>query len=523
MCSEFIAEHEENFKYLILTCVLTENHFHGIRKGQALDEECDWPPSPGRVFQALINAAFAGVPAAMHDTMHSAEQALEWLERQAPPVVVARDALPEYRRIRLQTALPLNNKQDSDLLKSGLQLAPMRRISGYDLNGDDVLVLEICYLWQLQYDNNPPLDTLDELASRVSYFGRAEDRVEMEFRVVERLPDIPVEHSRWLPSLRNSGLRLGVPRPNSLKELRHRHELLVPARTRKPNALSCLALQAYQLHDQICFPQPVQECIVNLVSYGGDLDGVVQAFDPLAANKYRAWLRAAIIRVAREKIHWADPALALELIAGHLTDSEASKVPHLAIIPVPSLHQNGQADGQVRRFALLGYASREHAGKAASIYQTLFRSLEECSLIHDGEPAGLFARVCDADKDKTWWSYKTTSVVWSTSIPIAFSTTKFDVSKALTGNEKHQKRQVELVKLVRRALRIQGIPASIADDCSIQVSATPFLPKTHRAEKYSATGKSFRIHARLTFPCPVEGPVILGDGRYSGMGLFFPA
>jgi CRISPR-associated protein Csb2 len=515
-------EEDPRVKHLILTCVLTENHFHGIRMGRAGEEECDWPPSPGRVFQSLINAAFAGVPAALHGTMHPAERALEWLERQAPPVVVARDALPEFRRKRLQTALPLNNKKDSDLLKSGLQLAPLRRISGYDLNGRDARVLEIRYLWQLQYDSKPPLDTLDELASRVSYFGRAEDRVEMEFRVVESLPDIPVEHSRWLPSARNSGLRLGVPRPHSLKELRDRHDLLIPARTRKPNALSCLSLQAYQLHDEVGFPQPVQECIVNLVSYDADPDGVVQSFDPLVANKFRAWLRAAIIRVAREEIHWADPAVALEFIAGHMADSGSSKVPHLAIVPVPSLHRNGQADGQVRRFALLGYAAPEHASRAASIYQTLFRSLDECSLIHDGEPSGLFARVCPADRDKTWASYKTTSPIWVTCLPIAFTSTKFDVCKALTGNAKHLKRQEELARLIRRALRIQGIPASIADDCSVQVSATPFLPRTQRAEKYSATGKSFRIHARLTFPCPVEGPVILGDGRYSGMGLCFP-
>ncbi|MEI6624433.1 MAG: type I-U CRISPR-associated protein Csb2 [Actinomycetes bacterium] len=281
-------EEDPRVKHLILTCVLTENHFHGIRMGRAGEEECDWPPSPGRVFQSLINAAFAGVPAALHGTMHPAERALEWLERQAPPVVAARDALPEYRRKRLQTALPLNNKKDSDLVKSGLQLAPLRRISGYDLNGRDARVLEIRYLWQLQHDTVPPLDTLDELASRVSYFGRAEDRVEMEFRVVESLPDIPVEHSRWLPSVRNSALRLGVPCPNSLKELRDRHDLLIPARTRKPNALSCLSLQAYQLHDEVGFPQPVLECIVNLVSYDADPDGVVQSFDPSGPD-YMLW------------------------------------------------------------------------------------------------------------------------------------------------------------------------------------------------------------------------------------------
>jgi CRISPR-associated protein Csb2 len=448
--------------------------------------------------------------------MIHAVSALHWLEQMPAPDMVTHDAQQAHLKVRLNTALPLNNRTDADFLKSGLQLAPLRRISGYDVNpdGDDLVIR---YVWHLPESQTAPLEELNELAARVSYFGRAEDRVEMAFSLTCDMPAIPGGQVRWNPCDGCRGVKLAIPRPYSLRDLGARHDLKVPARIRKANSLSCLRLQAYERHDTHALANPAFVSIVSLSGSGGN----VRAFDPLFASKYRAWLRGALIRTAREEIHWMDRAFALEIISGHLPDGRPTKCPHLAVVPLPSLHQSGLADGQVRRFALLGFApsDADRQSAAADVFRTLIRSINGKPLVHDGRQTDLVIEV--SSNDRVWQQFASTSRVWNTAFPIKLKS-KFDVSRALSDNERHIRRQQELQRLIRRALSVQGLPASVADYTAVTTSATPFIPKTERVEKYLTDGTGFLSHARLVFPCPVAGPLVIGDGRYSGMGLCFP-
>jgi CRISPR-associated protein Csb2 len=512
---------EPTTTHLVLTCDLTEGHFHGIRLSVRGSEECDWPPAPSRVFQSLTHAAFAGVPTQTEQYHQSASQALQWLEKQAPPRIDAPKPSEGQTNIKFQNALPLNNRTKTQLLKAGLQLAPLRRISQYDFCKGDTgqIPLQVRYVWQISSSNSIPLDDLSELAARVSYFGRAEDRVEMNFSISEELPAMEVGIQRWLPTHRTSTV-LNVPRSQSLAELVTRHNITPASRVRKASTASCFQQQAYQEHDTLPFWQPVHVGIVKLVRAE---DGDVASFDVLYASKYRAWLRAAILRCADKDIRWLDKPLALELISGHRHDDSFSRNPHLAIVPLPSLHSNGMADGNVRRFALLGYATELKSKEATEIYKTLYQSLNDIEIIHHGKATGFFAQTDTSGErnDKVWKLYTATSSCWTTSMPIAL-TSKFDVSKSLSPNLKHQKRQAELTKLIRRALKLQGVPNETVEQVDITISSSPFLQHTHRVEEYRKEGNGYLIHAKLQFPCPVRGPVIIGDGRYSGMGLCFP-
>jgi CRISPR-associated protein Csb2 len=75
---------------------------------------------------------------------------------------------------------------------------------------------------------------------------------------------------------------------------------------------------------------------------------------------------------------------------------------------------------------------------------------------------------------------------------------------------------------VVQALRHAGIGANATE---IQVQREPFTPKGERVEAF-ATGTRFakeRLwHVAITFTEPVRGPLILGDGRYLGLGLMEP-
>lgn len=512
---------ESTTTHLVLTCELTEGHFHGIRLSPRGAEECDWPPAPARVFQSLTHAAFAGVPVQAQQHHQAATRALNWLEKLSPPMIDAPKSNEGQKKVKLQNALPVNNRAKTELLKSGLQLAPLRRISQYDFcaGNSDVATLQVRYVWQVPLSFVVPLDDLSELAARVSYFGRAEDRVEMHFSISEELPDMETSGQRWLPTHRTA-ISLSVPRPKSLADLVTRHELTPASRIRKPSAVSCFLPQGYQEHDTLSFSQPVHVGIVKLLRAE---DGDVASFDALYASKYRAWLRAAILRCADIDIRWSDKPLAMELISGHTADSSFSRSPHLAIVPLPSLHSNGMADGNVRRFALLGYASESTSKEAAEIYATLYRSINDLELIHHGKATGFFTQTDRSGEhtDKVWKLYTATSQCWTTALPI-YLTSKFDISKSLPPNLRHLKRHAELSRLIRRALKMQGLPHETAENTEVMVSPSPFLQHTHRVEYYRKEGNCYLTHAKVNFPCAVSGPVVIGDGRYSGMGLCFP-
>ncbi|MGH6841238.1 MAG: type I-G CRISPR-associated protein Csb2, partial [Methylocella sp.] len=75
---------------------------------------------------------------------------------------------------------------------------------------------------------------------------------------------------------------------------------------------------------------------------------------------------------------------------------------------------------------------------------------------------------------------------------------------------------------VRQALRHAGIGASVE---TIRVQREPFESKGLRAEAF-AKGIRFikeRLwHAEVGFSRPIAGPVLIGDGRYLGLGLMAP-
>ena len=93
----------------------------------------------------------------------------------------------------------------------------------------------------------------------------------------------------------------------------------------------------------------------------------------------------------------------------------------------------------------------------------------------------------------------------------------------LSDNERHLRRQAEWQRLVRASLRHVHVPEDLVESCQIQLTAGPLLPATERAERYRPKDERARfVHACLTFCRPVRGPLLVGDRRYQGFGLFLP-
>jgi len=280
--------------------------------------------------------------------------------------------------------------------------------------------------------------------------------------------------------------------------------------------------------------QPVATVIFQLYPENGDPDVNALSCDAEYSGLWREFFRSEIVKLASDPDNWDDPPLADELLTGHSSPNKPATRPHLAIVPLPSIDAAHKADGHVRRVALLGYAAPEVASKAISIYNTLFKALDDLILVEQtpfrrhGECVPVRLELRKPNADAVWHHLTSKSRVWCSIIPVAisrgFKVPKFHPDgRPMSDNERYHRKQYEWSELLRASLCHIGLPPELVAACAIETTATPLVPKSQRAEKYRAPGeKAVLTHVRLEFPAQVRGPLILGDRRYFGLGLFVP-
>ena len=522
---------------LVLHCSFVAHSYQGVRLTPDQKEELDWPPSPARLHLALMAAAFGGLPAGKEEQLAgNALEALRWLEQQPPPDIVA-SVLSEdsHAATRFRLAIPQNNPAKSDLTKTSILLAPILWPRAVGRSSEP---LRVDYVWRLEVAADREaaaryLGVFADLVAQVRYLGRAEDRIEarVELKEHDSLDGSPEICERWRPTSQAADIDLWAPRGGTTDDLIRNHALVVPARSRKPPARRFLRTQGYA-REAPAGLLPVHVAIFQLFADRTDGGESPLSCDPENAGIWRIRIRGKAVEFALDRDRWDEPNLAEELITGHPPgQSKRTEKPHLAFVPVPSISVHGKADGRVRRFALLGYArvGTETEAQAAEVYRVLCASLEgetiEAGTSHyylqpvDGRP----------ERDKVWSQFVRSSRLWHSVTPVALSrgfnvpTHSVDGSRKLTSNERHLRKLAEWVALVRSSLRHIGLPGDVVATCSIMLTPSPLVPNTQRAERYRLPGEpAVLTHARMEFAEPVRGPLIVGDRRYQGYGLFFP-
>jgi CRISPR-associated protein Csb2 len=520
---------------LVLHCDFVAYSYQGVRLTPDQREELDWPPSPARLHQALIRAALTCLPVEMRDALAgNALEALRWLERQAPPVIVA-SAMSENPDAAtcFRLAIPQNNPTESDPTKTSVLLAPTLRRRAVGRSSEP---LTSDYVWRLETVTSQEaaarhLGVLADLAAQVRYLGRAEDQIEARIELEEHDFENPSPETRetWRPTNQLADIDLWVPRGETTDELIANHALVVPARTRKPPARRFLRSQGYS-RAAIGGMRPVHVGIFQLVAETGDPDELPFSCDAENAGVWRSRIRQKAVNFAVDGGRWDHPELAQELISGHPPgESKRTEQPHLAFVPLPSISSHGKADGRVRRFALLGYARDGIEAEATEVYRALCASLDGEDFEAEKSSYRLQMLAGQPGTDKVWCQFLRSSRVWHSVTPVALArgfsvpTLSNDSSRKLTSNERHLRKLAEWAALLRASLRHIGLPENLVATCSITLTASPLVPNTNRAELYRPPGESAVLtHARLEFAELVRGPLIVGDRRYKGYGLFFP-
>lgn len=516
---------------LIIQCRFIAHSYTGVRQNREGRDELDWPPAPARLHQGFIASTLANLPEAMRrEFSEPTLAALRWLESLPPPEIISSIRADDSgHRRALNVAMPHNSpRKPGEFSKSHGDLAPVLRATP---KSDEAL--SASYRWAdeapaFHRDAEVHFPALRDAAAKLRYMGRAEDRVECDVHWHTKGVQNPTSEilEVWRPATQAEDIRLLTARPKSTDELmlefqkaheRHARESKRPARL-------FLRQQSY-VRDAAEGLLPIHVSIFQILRDTGNPDQLPEVCDAINAHRWRSPLRALACKVAANPELWNNHALAEELISGHIQGSgQHTQQQHLAFVPLPSLSHHGKADGRVRRFALLGYAAKEVAQDAVSIYRTLAANL-------DGESIEIGYRlqlVEDPQRDKVWPLYTKASRGWVTATPLAIARSYKVPSRApdgmsLSSNERHLRRHSEWTKLVRLSLRDIRVPTDLVDASLIQLAPSPLLPSTERAERYRPTNESMPfLHARIDFPHPIRGPLLLGDRRYFGLGLFVP-
>lgn len=501
-------------RHLVLSFRFLSPWFHGRGDG-GLPE---WPPSPLRAFQAVVAAA------ARAGTLESSRRALTWLERRAAPLIIASEAVEcvvGYRLSVPHNAMDLVGKQwirgDEG---SAAEHRTMKNLRPHRLPEE----AGVHYVWQFD-DDESAAPALIAAARVVVALGWGVDLVVGDGAVVEgaQLAELSAKLNVWEP--RSDGRQdLRAPMEGTLDELDRRHAAFLSRTSfseptlHPPPALSTFAITNYARADQ-----PRLTGIAGFTLMRVESDNL-RAFDAARRGMAVAGMLRHAVRTAAERAGW-DESRVYATVLGHGVGDRS----RLLLVPVPSIEPRGEGAetvGAVRRVMVFSTDTRSNVTAWAR------RMLGGMDLIDEktGEVQAVLAAT--SGNDRVLKRYVSESSTWVTVTPMLLpghddpGGLRKKLRKVKGGEE--QKLLLErLMKrreaLVRKALLHAGVGDQLAFSVEIEMRETGFIAGVERASRYlvpSHLTSSPRFHVKLTWPVKVSGPLCIGRGRFSGLGLF---
>ena len=456
----------------------------------------DWPPQPDRIFSALV-AAWAS-----RGEDDKEAEALMWLEKQSVPRILASDAEPRTSAI---VYVPPNDPR-IDRQKTAKSVLPSmrsrqpRRFPATRPHDATVLVL-----WDGAEPEEDNLVGLQRLASDVSNVGHSASLTRCRF-LLDRNAEVPNDAS--MPERRIY--------PGRFDELRRSYDL-----ERRPLPGGLVAPSSKEGLERTNF---FGESWLLLEHVEGKMP------DIRACANLSKHLRATLLS-GYKRIGLGNEIP--EIVSGHAADGKPSHAHHLAIAVLPFVGFP-HADGHVMGFAIIPPQDsdildddvfRKALRELAPVDENLGRrkltvntkegtDSETAFSIHLSptfEPP-IGKRSLDPEL------YTRSSSTFGTVTPIA-------LDRHL--KKKGAERQEEMAAQIVAACRNVGLPepeAVVPDKHSaIEGAASAYAsgksPSWMRWSLPSSLTSRQLTHAVIRFPQPVDGPVILGAGRFMGLGL----
>jgi CRISPR-associated protein Csb2 len=481
----------------------------------------EWPPSPARLFQALVAGTARG-----ESLSEGAALAFKWLESLDAPAIAAPSA---FAGQGFKIFVP-NNDLDAvggDPARIGeIRAGKIIRPRTFDA------AVPLLYAWTFEpgADAERHARALCGIADNLYQLGRGVDMAWATGEVTdEGEADSRLSGNKgvlWRPNESGDGTLFPCPRPGSLASLTARFEAMrrrfrtigtgkksgqlfaqAPKSDFRPvpyNSPSAFLL--FEIRNADGFrPQPL-ECAVPLTEKIRDL--------AVKRLKDSAWRRD-------------DPkreTLADKIFTGR-DSQEADKARRIRITPLPSIG-HAQTERSIRRLLVTVPPDCSIAtGDIAWTFSELLLVDPETGEVPDD-----IAELVAASDDTILAHYGIEDAIaarlWRTVTPAALperaARRRIDPHRAREEAKSGAERLREHAAAewaVQQALRHAGIGASVE---TIRVQREPFEGKGLRAEAF-AKGTRFakeRLwHVEVGFSRPITGPLLIGDGRYLGLGL----
>jgi CRISPR-associated protein Csb2 len=482
---------------LNLTVTFATSQYHGRRSER--EEELEFPPSPSRVFQALISGSHCGAYGMIHTEKR--DRSLEWLESlEAPEIetsVVSDTGKGTTNWVpNNDDKIPLAHIPNSDHVRTAkLFLAKI-------FHGGNTLVYRWRFESSQEADGNAIV--LCALARLMTHLGQHQDTVYVSGEVTDS-PAFSDAPGLLLPVERDDG-DWTSPKAGGLDAYRQRYEAWLKGNSRDDISVPARRVE-YRSHETISLDFPMA-----LFELWGNEDERLR-FDPRNLRQPAGMVRHAMIEWLEAhpgfREYYGDD-MTTHLITGHEANQEKIQFngAHIACVPIPSLNEDDLADGLIRRVLLVGFGCQER--KAIELFDSVADGINGISLKDQQAMIGYLRKASLNDSVLRLFTRKACRV-WRTVTPII-----------MTGLMRRG-RGAEV--LVVRALKQTGMNEN--DIESIATFSGPIVPKTahaldYRIEKDSYLAQTPRYHAEVIFRRPVEGALVIGRGRHSGFGLMIP-
>jgi CRISPR-associated protein Csb2 len=439
-------------------------------------DRAEWPPHPQRLFSALV-AAHCEL-----DLGARGEAALKWLESLPPPEIKVDDE-PSYRSPRSHW-VPINDeaikleKNKADFRHVLERRNRQERFFPAAVPGDPVVVFQ----WPQAPGASEHRSVLSRIVSELTYLGHSSSPVRGCLREGVSEPTL-------VPSEGAGKYTLRVPGPGRLTRLKQIHQLRLEEESIQP---PLGRMQGYVGRSAIPRSEFDPDAIVLVFDSGPRLS--LDSTLPLMQH-----LRAAVLSRLGEG--------APEVLTGHGTGGSATTEDHVAFVPLAFVGSK-HADGSLKGAALvLPRGANEQARRRLRMV-----SLEPWQL-RLGPLGSIQIRYAEPD-DSTLLSlqfgtYSKASDIWASVTPLVF--------------DRHAKKgKLTAEQIVTESCIRAGIPAPVEVRLgpASAVLGAPLAKDFHGRSKQ--TEGRVRQHVLLRFDRRIRGPLLLGAGRFIGLGVFVP-
>ncbi|MGH7073614.1 MAG: type I-G CRISPR-associated protein Csb2, partial [Stellaceae bacterium] len=498
---------------LLISVRFHDGRYHGVG---------GWPPSPARLFQALVAGAARG-----ESLSQRAMEAFKWLEGLDAPVITAP---PAYAGQGVKSFVP-NNDLDAvggDPARVGeIRAAKIIRPRLFDAERP------LLYAWMFEQgaDAARHARTIRAMADDLYQLGRGIDMAWARAEVVEeadaearlRSPVVVV----WRPNSGGEGTALSCPHAGSWTSLTRRF-----AATRARFKRVGEGRKAQLLFSQAPRPDFRQ------VLYNSPPTYLLFDIRNADSDKFAAQRAERIVTLTEEirdraasrlKTGLPDRAPLIDHVFVGRDATEADKAQRLRITPLSSIG-HAQTERSIRRVLV---AVPPDCPLTASDVAWAFSGLTLGTDPETGEVPDGAALLVPTDDHTMFRHYGVEDAsparLWRSVTPVALperaARRRIDPGRmreeAKSGAERTEE-ESKAISAVIQALRHAGISARPP---TIRVQREPFAGKGERAEAF-APGTRFakeRLwHVEIEFANAVAGPLIIGDGRYLGLGLMAP-